>query len=158
MNRFSSMNVLHKVRSTSNKIIIQEFPFLRIYFSKTLRKQKHKKVVNLSDAANTNPQRDEIQRQKLYICIKLTDETWEILMLEESRKKVSWKLCWILDDEAFVVFAPSNDRVRRRIINHFICFSKERWKWAWTSIIFIHTLTTSNPRRLKPNPNKKSLD
>lgn len=49
MNWFASMNVLHKMRLTSHKIIIRKFPLLRISFSKTLHTKTNstKKMIDL---------------------------------------------------------------------------------------------------------------
>jgi len=69
-----------------------------------------------------------IERQELYICVELADEAGEVLVFEESWKKVFRKLGGALDDEAFVVIAPRYDRVRGGIIYHFICFGEEWWE------------------------------
>lgn len=63
VNRFASMDVLHKVRLASNEIIISELPFVWIDFSTTLCKTRKR------FKPRKYHQREETKGKRLYISI-----------------------------------------------------------------------------------------
>lgn len=79
---------------------------------------------------NKKKKTEQNRTKNTYVCVKLSDKACEVVVLEESRKKVSWKLWRVPYDEAFVALrTPWDDWIWWGVINHLVRFGEERWEW-----------------------------
>ena len=71
-----------------------------------------------------------------YVCVKLTDEAGEVVVLEINREDEAREIQGIKNDEAIVGCAPSYERIGIGIADHMESLHYKRWN----HIVLLHPI------------------
>lgn len=92
-----------------------------------------------------------------YICVKLPDKTWKIVVLEILGKQI-WSEFWgIPHNKTTTTFTPWHHGIRYWIIHQLICFYKKRRWGTRTTLWPIHTIASTAVQNLNPKSVYKYL-
>lgn len=69
---------------------------------------------------------DIIYGRHTNICVELTDEAGEVVVLEENRQESLREFKWIKNDETIISSSPSDEIISAWIINHLISLDNKR--------------------------------
>ena len=83
----------------------------------------------------------KVVKKSTYICVKLPNKAWEIVVLEVSREETNGKGLRIPNNKAVVTFTPRNNMVCAWIFYYIISFG-EKWRRTWV-MESLHWLWTS---------------